>query len=440
MNYTKSEVLQFVEENDVKMIRLMFCDIFGTMKTITVMPGQLGHAFDYGISFDASAVRGFLDVTESDLLLVPDPSTLSILPWRPSSGRIMRFFCHIRYPDGRPFEGDSRWLLSRTAERGRKRGLSFQIGPECEFYLFLTDEQGYPALTPHDRAGYCDVAPHDRGENIRRDICLSLEEMGILPESSHHEQGTGQNEIDFHHAPPLEAADNLMAFRSVVKAAASQNGLYASFLPKPLENQSGSGLHINLSMYRDETNQFEGLASRRPAPEAESFTQGILRRSAELAAFLNPLPNSYLRLGRCEAPSVISWSHQNRSQLVRVPAAQGDYSRIEIRSPDPACNPYIAIALLLEAGMEGIDEKLPLEPAFDHDTYRAAAEELAGMRRLPETLRQALALAEGSAFLRGVLPGSLMENYLSLKRREWQDYEQAADKYAYEIQRYFHRI
>ncbi len=413
-----SDVMQFVKENDVKFIRLAFCDIFGTQKNIAIPPDQLLRAFYTGISFDASAVRGFLDTAQSDLFLVPDPSTLSVLPWRPSHGRVVRLFCNIRYPDGRPFEGDVRYLLRKTADRATNQGWSFQVGPECEFYLFLTNEKGYPTLEPHDRAGYCDVAPYDRGENVRREICLSLEEMGVIPESSHHEQGPGQNEIDFAKAGPLAAGDNLMAFRSAVKAAAANNGLYASFLPKPLEKESGSGLHINLSLYKEGCNLFEGFAHM-PTPQAKAFTQGILRRAAEISVFLNPLANSYYRLGEWEAPCYISWSCQNRSQLVRVPAAAGEYSRIEVRQADPACNPYLTILLLLEAGLEGLEEKLELEPSVDEDLYHMAADR-PGVGKLPEDLGEALELAHKSSFLKRVLPAPLLERYLAKKDMEWE--------------------
>ena len=438
MDTTVSEVLRFVEENGVKFVRLVFCDIFGAQKNIAIMPSQLRRAFGQGISFDASAVRGFLDVTESDLFLVPDPGTLSVLPWRPAQGRVVRFFCGIRYPDGRPFEGDGRGLLAEAAARAGREGFTCKFGPECEFYLFTTDEEGYPTRTPHDRAGYCDLAPCDRGENVRREICLTLEEMGLSPERSHHEQGPGQNEVDFHCAGPLEAADNLMALRMVVKAVAAKNGLYASFLPKPLEGASGSGLHVNLSLCREGRNLFDRFGVR-PEPEALGFTAGILRRAREITAFLNPLANSYRRFGAFEAPGVVSWSGQNRSQLVRVPAAEGESSRIELRSPDPACNPYLAFTLLMEAGLEGVREGLELCPPADFDLYGAGAAALAGYERLPGSLGEALALASESGFIRRALPGRIVENFLAHKRREFEEWEAAEDKFGFELERYFGR-
>lgn len=417
MNYTMSEVLQFIAENDVKFIRLAFCDIFGVQKNISIMPDELPRAFESGISFDASAVRGFMNVEESDLFLTPDPGTLSILPWRPAQGRVVRFYCDIRRPDGSLFEGDSRGILKRAAEHAARLGYQCRVGAECEFYLFETDERGNPTLTPHDSAGYCDVAPLDKGENVRREICLTLEEMGIPPESSHHEQGPGQNEIDFKYSDALHAADNVITFRSVVKAAAARNGLYASFMPKPFADRSGSGMHLNMSLARDGVNIFQTAGSGR-SPEAESFTQGILDSVADITAFLNPQTNSYARLGRLEAPRFITWSHQNRSQLVRIPAATGEYERLELRSPDASCNPYLAFALTLEAGLAGIEARRPLCPPTDCNLYNAADPRLERLEALPGTLDAALARAEGSPFVNALLPARTLEKYAEQKRLE----------------------
>ncbi len=437
MDHTMSEVLQFVRENDVKFIRLAFCDIFGMQKNVSIMPHELERAFESGISFDASAIRGFMNVEESDLFLVPDPATLSILPWRPSQGSVVRFFCSVRRPDGRPFEGDMRFLLRESVRRAAGQGYSCKAGPECEFYLFQADEEGRPSFLPHDRGGYFDIAPLDRGENVRRDICLSLMEMGILPESSHHEQGPGQNEIDFRYADILTAADNLVAFRAVVKAIAARSGLYASFMPKPFEEESGSGLHVNLSLHENGVNLFRG--GEAPSGKAEGFTAGILRRVPEMTAFLNPLTNSYRRFGAFEAPRFVSWSRQNRSQLVRIPAACGPYGRMELRSPDPACNPYLCFMLLLEAGLEGVKEelRLPGEASFDlySETGRAA-----GLPELPKSLEEALERAGESAFIRRLLPERTLESYLAEKRQECRAAEKAPDRLHFEREFYFERI
>ena len=270
MSHTLSQLMQFIEENDIKFIRLAFCDMFGVQKNIAIMASHLPHAVESGISFDASAIAGFANVAESDLFLVPDLDTFAILPWRPSEGCVGRFFCNIKYPDGRPFEGDGRHLLQTIEQKAAQAGYRFLLGPECEFYLFETDEKGRPTLEPFDRAGYFDLAPMDRGENVRREICLTLEEMGIQPERSHHEQGPGQNEIDFRCASPLHAADDLMTMRAAVKAIAAQNGLFASFLPKPLQDESGSGLHINLSIFQNGVNLFENFRTD-PHPTAAAF-------------------------------------------------------------------------------------------------------------------------------------------------------------------------
>ena len=372
-------------------------------------------------------------MTESDLFLFPDPDTLAIFPWRPSQGCVARFYCTIRYPDGRPFEGDGRLLLAKTEERAREEGFSFQLGPECEFYLFATDERGEPVLKPLDKGGYFDMMPLDHGENVRRSICLTLEEMGLRPERSHHEQGPGQNEVDFHRSPPLQAADNLETLRTAVKAIAAQSGLFASFLPKPIENESGSGLHFNLSAWRGEQNIFESFRDC-PDPQAASMLAGILRHIPAITAFANPLPGSYRRLGSFEAPSAVGWSAQNRSQLVRLPAASGSDSRIEVRSPDPACNPYVVAALLLEAALSGVREGLPLPPSSDFDRLGA------GELRLPQSLGEALEAARQSEFIHSVLPEKYLSQYLMQKEKEFEDYRAAKNPYQYEIERYFDRI
>ena len=428
-----SDILQFVEENDIKFIRLAFCDIFGVQKNIAILSSYLEHAFEKGVSFDASAIAGFGHVMESDLFLFPDPDTLAIFPWRPSQGCVARFYCTIRYPDGRPCEGDGRLLLAKTEEKAREEGFSFQLGPECEFYLFATDERGEPVLKPLDKGGYFDMMPLDHGENVRRSICLTLEEMGLRPERSHHEQGPGQNEVDFHRSPPLQAADNLETLRTAVKAVAAQSGLFASFLPKPIENESGSGLHFNLSAWRGEQNIFESFRDC-PDPQAASMLAGILRHIPAITAFANPLPGSYRRLGSFEAPSAVGWSAQNRSQLVRLPAASGSDSRIEVRSPDPACNPYVVAALLLEAALSGVREGLPLPPSSDFDGLGA------GELRLPQSLGEALEAARQSEFIHSVLPEKYLSQYLMQKEKEFEDYRAAKNPYQYEIERYFDRI
>lgn len=392
MIYTAREVYDFVRQEDVKFIRLAFCDVNGKQKNISIMPDELPRAFSDGISFDASAIKGFGDEVGSDLLLFPVPSTLNILPWRSSHGNVIRMFCSMKYPDGTQFEKDSRMILQRAVDAAAAKGVSVQFGAEFEFYLFNTDEKGMPTDEPFDRAGYMDVAPEDRGENARREICLTLVEMGIKPESSHHEEGPGQNEIDFRYSDAMTAADNAMNFMTVVKAAAQRNGIYADFSPKPLPGESGNGLHINMSVKtadgEDHTN---------------AFMAGILAHIKEMTAFLNPTEDSYKRLGEKKAPKYITWSPENRSQLIRIPAAKGEYRRIELRSPDPTANPYIAYALLIMAGLDGIERELTAPEAVNVNLYKADSSVTEPLDRLPASLDEAIAVAEGSDFIRGVI-------------------------------------
>lgn len=392
MIYTAREIYDFVRQEDVKFIRLAFCDVNGKQKNISIMPDELPRAFSDGISFDASAIKGFGDEVGSDLLLFPVPSTLNILPWRSSHGNVIRMFCSMKYPDGTQFEKDSRMILQRAVDAAAAKGVSVQFGAEFEFYLFNTDEKGMPTDEPFDRAGYMDVAPEDRGENARREICLTLLEMGIKPESSHHEEGPGQNEIDFRYSDAMTAADNAMNFMTVVKAAAQRNGIYADFSPKPLPGESGNGLHINMSVKtadgEDHTN---------------AFMAGILAHIKEMTAFLNPTEDSYKRLGEKKAPKYITWSPENRSQLIRIPAAKGEYRRIELRSPDPTANPYIAYALLIMAGLDGIERELTAPEAVNVNLYKADSSVTEPLDRLPASLDEAIAVAEGSDFVRGVI-------------------------------------
>lgn len=433
MDYTASEVLQFISENDVKFIRLAFCDVFGAMKNISIMASQLSRAFESGISFDASAIPGFMNVENSDLFLFPDPKTMSILPWRSQQGHVIRLFCTISHPDGTPFEGDGRVILQSAIAEAAAEGYECKCGPECEFYLFEADEHGRPTKRPHDRGTYFDVYPYDKGENVRREICLTLLEMGFLPEASHHEQGPGQHEISFQYGDPLSGADNLSTFKTVVRTVAAQHGLFASFMPKPLLAYSGSGLHINLSIYKNGVNLMRDAGQQ----EAGAFLAGVLKRIAECSIFSNPLTNSYARLGTFEAPKHITWSKQNRSPLVRIPAAHGDYSRFEVRSPDPSCNPYLVIALLIRAGLSGIREKMSLPPASDFDLYQASEEALANIPALPATLQEAIGLAQDSAFLPQALPQRTIDTYLAAARSQWDAYRFSVNKEKHEEETYF---
>ena len=400
MKYSNAEVMEYVREEDVKFIRIAFCDVFGRQKNISIMPQELPRAFKYGIAFDGSAISGFDGETRSDLLLHPEAETLMLLPWRPEHGKVVRMFANISYPDGRQFECDTRSLLKKAVEEAKRAGYVFAFGAEQEFYLFGLDEKGNPTMEPYDQAGYMDVAPDDRGENVRREICLTLEQMGIQPESSHHEEGPGQNEIDFRYSDALTAADNAMTFQTVVKTVARSNGLYADFSAKPLDSKPGNGFHVNISVEpSDDTARMEHMIA------------GILDRVPEMTLFLNPTENSYKRFGLSKAPGYVSWSHENRSQLIRIPAAIGEYRRAELRSPDPTANPYLVFALLIYAGLYGIENKLPLAPPSDINLYKADPKTLAGFKRLPDTLKAAAAAARDSDFIRQYIPQAITDQY-----------------------------
>lgn len=439
MNYTMKEVLEFIKENDVQFIRLAFCDLFGLQKNISILPEQLPGAFEHGISFDAHAVKGFYGEAKSDLLLFPDPATLSVMPWRPGPGHVVRFYCDIKNPDGTASPLDCRQLLKRAVERCENLGYMCKIGAECEFYLFKTDENGDPTQIPLDKGTYLDISPLDKGENIRREICLCLKEIGVMPESSHHEQGPGQNEIDFEFGDALQCADNLQTFKSVVKAIATRNGLFASFMAKPLMNAAGNGLHVNLSLSKNGVNIFKNKTGEHSAV-AESFIAGILDKVPEMTMFLNPTVNSYERFGQYEAPKYVSWSHQNRSQLIRIPAATGERIRMELRSPDPSLNPYLAYALLIFAGLDGIENELKLPPAVDTDLFLASETETKGLERLPDHLGTAISLAKESAFISNIVGENILNQYVQEKTMEVKACSTCEEKEAFYRSRYFEII
>lgn len=386
MNNSPKEILRFVEENDVKFIRLTFCDVFGNLKNIAVMPNELEQAFSCGIPFDSAK----FDSSSHELLLMPDISTLSVLPWRPKSGRVVRFFCSLKNPDRTDYAADMRTNLTNYINELRLCGYSCEISTRCEFYLFDLDEKSEPTKIPHDKGGYLDVAPLDKCENVRREICLSLEEMGLNPKSSCHKHGPGQNEIDFRANEPVNAADDMMHYKTIVKSIAAQCGLFASFMPKPLENEHGSALNISFMIKKNGENIF-GTAPDSLTTEGKCFISGILRRIGEITAFLNPTVNSYSRFGVGSAPKKINYSANNRSALVRLSAICGISPRIEIRSADAACNPYIAFKLILAAGIEGIKNG-------DSSLYESYSE------NLPENMETALELSRSSEFVYANLP------------------------------------
>ncbi len=398
MKYTKEEVLEYIRQDDVRFVRLAFCDFNGKQKNMAIQPCELERAFEEGISFDASAISGFTDEVASDLFLFPVPSTLTVLPWRSMQGKVVRMFCEIRHPDGTVFAKDSRSMLNRAEKAAKDMGLDVKIGSELEFYLFKTDEKGEPTKVPFDKAGYMDVAPEDRGENVRREICQYLSQMDIIPEASHHEEGPGQNEIDFRYSSPLKAGDNVMNFKSVVMAVADKSGLVADFGPKPLEDRSGNGFHINISIYKDDVSAEEQDELR------YQFMAGILNHIEEITYFLNPCEESYLRLGKFKAPRYITWSKENRSQLVRVPASKSEeHRRMEVRSPDPSANPYLCFAMLIYAGLDGIEKKMDRGEPVNENLYTAGPEITDHLRKIPETLKEAREIAEKSPFVQSVL-------------------------------------
>lgn len=431
MFYSSDEVLQYVQENDVKFIRLAFCDICGTLKNVAIMPSQLERALDEGITLDPRSLRGFNAAGGYDLLLRPDPSTLTAMPWRPQQGRVVRLMSHLLTTDGKPFALDSREILKRTVRAALKQGYTFRIGTECEFYLFEMDADGRPTHRPQDNATYCDVAPVEKAENVRREICLTLEEMGISPESSHHEVGPGQNEVDFAFADVMSAADNAVLFKQVVKTVAAMSGLHASFMPKPLSNHPGSGMHINLSAYRDGHNIMSDCAGGLTG-EAAGLVAGIMRRLPEMTAVLNPITNSYRRLATMDMPGSIGWSLDN-SQLIRLPHASGERARIELRSPDSALNPYIAFSLIIAAGMEGVAEGAALPAPLRCGEMPGECE------MLPRDLRSALNLL-ASPFVGSVLPAELLAGISAQRLREIEFVENALDRDAAENDLYFQYI
>lgn len=396
-----NEIMNFIEEEDIRFIRLAFVDIAGIQKNISIMPSELSRAFTDGIAFDASSIYGFGDESCSDLFLKPLPHTIEILPWRPSEGRVARMFCNIYKSNGEAFELDSRRLLESTAAKASKRGLSFNFGAEFEFYLFKRDEDGCPTKIPFDNAGYMDIAPLDRGEDIRRNICLTLLDMNISPESSHHELGPGQNEIDFKYSDALTSADNAVTFKSVVSSISDINGLYADFSPKPIDDKPGNGLHINMSVKSKDGEDY-----------SRYMLAGILKYISDMTLFMNPCENSYKRLGKDKAPNYISWSRENRSQLVRIPAAKGEYKRMELRSPDPTVNLYVAYSLLINAALEGIENKIEPPEAIDINLYTADKSIVDKLTKLPKSLPEALEIAKQSEFIRKNLPQGFLRGCL----------------------------
>lgn len=410
MNFTMKEIVKFVSDNDVKFIRLAFADLRGTFKSVMILPTELPRAFEKGVSIDGSAVDGFSDVCDSDLFLRPDPSTLTLLPWTAEAQREIRFICDIVKPDGMPFASDVRSVLKRAVQKAFDKGITVKIGAESEFYLFRL-EDGSPTKKPIDGGGYMDMYPLDMGENIRHEICLCMEEMDMFPETSHHEQGAGQNEIDFRYSDALSAADNFLSFKSAVKYVAGARGMYACFMPKPLVNEAGNGLHINISLEKDGENIFD-LGENCSSDDAVHFLAGILSHAGELTAVLNTTNNSFERLGCFEAPKVVAWSRNNRSAYIRIPSSSADGNRMELRVADNAVNPYLAFAAIIEAGLDGIEKKTRLTDECRENLYSEKVCEK--FTPVVKKLDDALAAAKNSKLLESTFGREMLDKYISM--------------------------
>ena len=426
MSLTKEDIVRIVEEEDVKFIRMQFVDVLGQMKNVAVTVSQLDRALDGEISMDGSSIEGFTSVNESDQYLVPDLDTFCIYPWRPQRGKVARFICDVYNADGTPFVGDPRAVLKRVVDRATKMGYTFNVGPECEFFLFQTDEEGKPTTKTNDEAGYFDLGPLDHGEATRREICLALEELGFEVEASHHEAAAGQHEIDFKYDDALRTADNIMTFKLGVKVLAQRNGLHATFMPKPIFGVSGSGMHINMSLFRDGKNVFYNPNGERElSSEAYAFMAGLLAHVRGFTAVTNPLVNSYKRLVRgYEAPTYVAWSSSNRSSLIRIPASRGVGTRIELRSPDPCCNPYLALAVCLAAGLDGIERFMTPPSEVTENLYEMdeAGRRAKGIEDLPGDLNEALELMQQDQLVMDTLGPHVGQAYLDSKKAEWEEY------------------
>ncbi len=424
--YTKQDIMQMVEEEDVEFIRLQFTDIFGNLKNVAVTSSQLEKALDNQCMFDGSSIEGFVRIEESDLYLHPDLDTFTIFPWRPQQGKVARFICDIYRPDGTPFEGDPRYILKKVVDQFHEMGYECEIGPECEFFMFNTDDNGCPTTETSEIAGYFEMGPNDLGENARRDMVLTLEDMGFEIEASHHEFAPGQHEIDFRYVPAMQAADDVVTFKLTVKTIAKRHGMYATFMPKPKSDLNGSGMHINMSLSKDGKNLFMDSSDRyKLSQEAYYFIGGLMKHVYGMSAVTNPLVNSYKRLvSGFEAPVHIAWSVKNRSPLIRIPSVRDNGMRVELRSPDSAANPYLVLALCLAAGMDGIRNKILPPPDVAKNIYEMTEDERKslGIRELPGTLHEAVKVMEEDEFVREILGEHIFSVYIEAKKREWDNY------------------
>ena len=441
-NYSREDIIKLVEEEDVEFIRLQFTDISGNLKNLAITAGQLEKALDKDCMFDGSSIEGFADVEESDMYLHPDYSTLEIFPWRPQQGKVARLICDVYRPDRTPFAGDPRYVLKRAIREAEEMGLTFRVGAECEFFLFHLDDNGMPTTLTHEKAGYFDVGPVDFGENARRDMVLTLEDMGFVVEASHHDVAPAQHEISFRYDDALTTADNIMTFKLAVRTIAKRHGLHASFMPKPRYGVNGSGMHINMSLLKDGKNIFaDEKGAHGLSRDAYAFLGGVMEHMRCMTAIMNPIVNSYKRLvPGFEAPAYIAWSATNRSALIRIPAAVGDAVRMELRSPDPTANPYLALAAVLRAGLDGIKRQTPVPESVDCNIFHMSEQERSARKieELPGTLAEAVSCMEKDGFMRKMLGDHVFEKYIALKKEEWNRYRsQVTD---WEINEYLNRF
>ena len=437
-NVTKEEILRQVHDQDIQFIRMQFTDIFGQLKNVAVTASQIQRAVSGEIMMDGSSIQGFVGVEESDQYLWPDLQTFAVLPWRPQYGKVARLICDVHSPGGEPFPGDPRNVLKKILARCAQMGYTFNVGPELEFFLFQTDEEGNPTTKTADQGGYFDLGPLDHGEGVRREICLSLEEMGIVVESSHHETAAGQHEIDMGYTEGLRAADNIMTFKLAAKTLAQRSGLHASFMPQPVQGAAGSGMHLNMSLFRKGKNAFyDPEAEGELSPLARQFIAGLLAHARGICAVTNPLVNSYKRLtpGH-EAPCYTSWSAANRSALIRIPTPRVQGTRVELRNPDPSCNPYLAFAVCLAAGLDGIEKEMTPPPETVGNLYAMDRDkrERLSIRRLPESLEESLRALEADSVITDALGSHVTGQIMKSKRREWESYRTHVSRW--ELDRY----
>ena len=432
-HYRKQDILSMAAEEGIELIYLQFIDVFGILKNVVIPAGQLEQALENKCTFDGSSIEGFVRIEESDMYLYPDPTTFQILPWRFQQHKAARLMCDVYRPEGIPFEGDSRYILKKSLRKCASMGYAFEVGPECEFFLFHTDEQQRPVTTAHERAGYFEVTPLDLGETTRREAVLMMEKMGFRVEASHHEVAPFQHEVDFQPNNALLMADILMTFRMTMRALAQNNGLCATFMPKPVSGVDGSGLHLNMSLKREGKNIFfEKKDKMKLSKECYHFIAGLLEHARGMSLICNPLVNSYKRLvPGYEAPVAISWSAMNRSPLIRIPASRGASTRIELRSPDPSCNPYLVMAVCLEAGLEGIEKGLEAPDPIGKNMYELSSETLRKLRvkLLPGNLREACDAFEQDQFVQKVLGEHISRKFLEAKKREWLEYSEQVSKW-----------